>query len=96
MTDCEAVLSPQDRLGPSKPFGPERPGGPPAVFQSDAPIVKKGLTKGEWPVLGFDLEGMEGICGGFWDRSPGSSLTLVGSGIDGRFFYDEHFPRGSI
>ena len=91
MTDCEAVSSLQDRLQAVQTVMPERPGVvPPAVFQSDVPIVIKGLTS-EWPVLdASDLEGMERYLSGFWIDRP--VVAYVGaSGIDGRFFYDEHF-----
>ena len=84
-------MSLQDRLQAVQTVMPERPGVvPPAVFQSDVPIVIKGLTS-EWPVLdASDLEGMERYLSGFWIDRP--VVAYVGaSGIDGRFFYDEHF-----
>ena len=60
MTDCEALLPQQDRLQPVETVVPQHPGVvPPEVFQSDVPIVIKGLTS-EWPALdASDLEGMK-------------------------------------
>ena len=91
MTDCEAVLALQDGVRPVDTVVPQHPGVvPPDVFQSDVPIVIKGLTS-EWPALDApDLEGMKRYLSGFWIDRP--VVAYVGaSGIDGRFFYDEHF-----
>ena len=91
MTGCEAVLPLQDGLRPVETVVAQSPGVvPEAVFQSDVPVVIQGLTT-EWPALNAsDLEGMERYLSGFWIDRP--VVAYVGaSGIDGRFFYDEHF-----
>ena len=91
MTDCEAVLPLQDRLRPVETVVAQSPGVvPEEVFQSDVPVVIRGLTT-EWPALNAsDLEGMERYLSGFWIDRP--VVAYVGaSGINGRFFYDQHF-----
>ena len=91
MTDCEAILPLQDRLRPVETVVAQSPGVvPEEVFQSDVPVVIRGLTT-EWPALNAsDLEGMERYLSGFWIDRP--VVAYVGaSGINGRFFYDEHF-----
>ena len=51
MTDFDAVSPLRDRLRPVETVVVQRPGVVPAeVFQSNAPIVIKGLAN-EWPVL---------------------------------------------
>ena len=51
MTDCEAILPLQDRLRPVETVVAQSPGVvPEEVFQSDVPVVIRGLTT-EWPAL---------------------------------------------
>jgi hypothetical protein len=66
MTDCEAILPLQDRLRPVETVVAQSPGVvPEEVFQSDVPVVIRGLTT-EWPALNAsDLEGMERYLSGF-------------------------------
>ncbi|MDA9219108.1 cupin-like domain-containing protein [Luminiphilus sp.] len=91
MNDFDTASPLRNRLGSVEQVVVQSPGVVPAeVFDSNVPIIIKGLVN-EWPAVEApDLESMERYLSGFWIDRP--VVAYVGApGISGRFFYDEHF-----
>ena len=65
---------------------------PSRVFDSEIPILLKGLVAG-WPAVaacGQSLAGAARYLSGFWIEQP-VTVYVGDAGIEGRFFYDEDF-----
>lgn len=64
---------------------------PARVFESDTPLLLKGLVA-DWPAVGACSQSLASAAqylSGFWSNQP--VTVYVGDGIDGRFFYNDDF-----